>query len=44
MNPEDKNTLSIFIQNQINSLPLILNDELSYKNKKFNPRTDFFSY
>lgn len=43
MNQEDKNTLNIFIQNQINSLPTILNDELSYKNKKFNYRTDFYT-
>ena len=41
MNPEDKNTLNIFIRNQINNMPSILNDELSYKNKKFNHRTDF---
>lgn len=41
MNQEDKNTLNIFIQNQINDLPTILNEELSYKNKKFNHRTDF---
>ena len=42
MNQEDKNTLNIFIQNQINNLPMLLNDELSYKNKKFNHRSDFF--
>lgn len=41
MNQEDRNTLNSFIQNQINSLPTILNEELSYKNKKFNHRTDF---
>ena len=41
MNPEDKNTLNIFIRNQINNMPSILNDELSDKNKKFNHRTDF---
>ena len=42
MNQEDKNTLNIFIQNQINNMPMILNDELSYKNEQFNHRTDFY--
>ena len=41
MDQEDKNTLNIFIQNQINNIPITLNDELSYKNKPFNHRTDF---
>ena len=42
MNQEDKNTLNIFIQNQINNMPITLNDELSYQNKQFNHRTDFY--
>nr|WP_295001857.1 hypothetical protein [uncultured Methanobrevibacter sp.] len=41
MNSEDKNTLHNYIQNQINNMPSVLNEELRYKNEKFNHRTDF---
>ena len=41
MDSEDKNTLHNYIQNQINNMPSVLNEELSYKNEKFNHRTDF---
>ena len=41
MDSEDKNTLHNYIQNQINNMPSVINEELSYKNAKFNHRTDF---
>lgn len=41
MDSEDKNTLHNYIKNQINNMPSVLNEELSYKNEKFNHRTDF---
>lgn len=33
MDPEDKNTLHNYIQNQISNMPSVLNEELSYKMK-----------
>ncbi|MBQ9161093.1 MAG: ATP-binding protein [Methanobrevibacter sp.] len=41
MDAEDKNTLHNYIQNQINNMPSMLNEELSYKNEKFTYRSDF---
>lgn len=31
MNPEDTNTLHNYIQNQINNIPIAINEELYYK-------------
>lgn len=42
MNQENENTIKIFIRNQVNNMPSLLNDELSYKNNKFNPRDEFY--
>ena len=41
MNEYEKNLLFEFLQNRINEVPLIINEELKYKNKKFNHRNDF---
>lgn len=41
MNADEKDTMKNFLEKQITEIPLILNDELTYKNKKFNHRTDF---
>ena len=41
MDAEEENNLNDFLKKQINELPLILNEELIYKNQKFNHRTDF---
>ena len=41
MNEENYNTFHNYIQKQINSITLILNDEICYKNYKFNHRNDF---
>ena len=41
MNPEEENSIQNFLEKQTNEIPLILNEELSYKNQKFNHRTDF---
>ena len=41
MNDDEKNSVYDFLQKQIIEVPLILNEELSYKNVKFNHRNDF---
>ena len=40
MNREEENILSDIIKNQINDIPIILNDELTYNAKKFEQRTE----
>lgn len=41
MNSEEENALHDFLEKQINDIPISLNEDLSYKNKKFNHRSDF---
>lgn len=41
MNHEEENALHDFLQNQINYVPILLDEELTHKNKKFNHRNDF---
>lgn len=41
MNTEEKNSLENYLQKQTTEIPIILNDELSYKDKSFNHRSDF---
>ena len=41
MNADELNSLHDFLENQINEIPQTLNEDLSYRNKKFNHRSDF---
>ena len=41
MDNDEKDALDNYLEKQITEIPLIINEELSYKNQKFNHRNDF---
>lgn len=41
MDTDEKEALEDFLNKQITEMPLVINEELIYKNQKFNHRTDF---